>query len=260
MDPSNVPVGAATEAVNYTAWIGLDWGDRQHAWTLQEPGGRLRQGQVEQSPEQIDQWVTGLLREYGGGPIAVAVEQKRGALVAMLHKYEGLHLYPVHPNTAAHYRTMFHPSGSKNDNLDGRELLDLLRKHPERLQRLQVDTAETRELQQLVEQRRCLVDEHTRPSNRLTEQLKIYYPQILSWWKDVSAAAVLPWLAQWPTLADAQRAKPAQVRRLLVEQGWDAGAVTEHLQELARAVPAVTDAALLSASLTFAVQGHFGLF
>jgi transposase len=247
MEPSNPPADVAAEPVNYTAWIGLDWGDRQHAWTLEEAGGRLRHGQVEQSPEQIDQWVTGLLQTYGA-PIAVAVEQKRGALVAMLHKYEGLHVYPVHPNTAAQYRKMFHPSGSKNDTLDGRELLDLLRKHPERLQRLELDTPVTRELQQLVEQRRRLVDEHTRQSNRLTEQLKIYYPQVLRWWKEVSAPAVLPWLAQWPTLDEAQRAKPAQVRRLLQQHGFDQPAVSQHLQELAGAVPALTDVALLNAS------------
>jgi transposase len=247
MEPNNLPANPAAEPVNYTAWIGLDWGDRQHAWTLQEASGRLRHGQVEQSPEQIDQWVTGLLQTYGA-PIAVTVEQKRGALVAMLHKYEGLHVYPVHPNTAAQYRKMFHPSGSKNDALDGRELLDLLRKHPERLQRLELDTPATRELQQLVEQRRRLVDEHTRQSNRLTEQLKMYYPQILRWWKDVSAPVVLAWLAQWPTLAEAQQAKPAAVRRLLQQQGWDAAAITEHLQALAQAVPALTDTALLNAS------------
>ena len=41
---------------------------------------------------------------FGHRPIAIALEQRRGALVIMLSKYAQVHLYPVHPLTLARFR------------------------------------------------------------------------------------------------------------------------------------------------------------
>src|SRR3954471_24703754 len=60
----------------------------------------------------------GLAQRFGGRPIAVALEQVRGALVFMLTKYEHLVLFPVHPATLASYRKSFQPSGAKGDPQD----------------------------------------------------------------------------------------------------------------------------------------------
>jgi Transposase len=73
--------------------------------------------------------MTAYLARYPGRQIAVALEQKRGAL---------------------------YPSGSKGDPKDADLLLDLLTQHRDRLRRLDPDTEETRKLQLLVEKRRKL--------------------------------------------------------------------------------------------------------
>jgi hypothetical protein len=59
---------------------------------------------------------------FGGRPLAVALEQRRGALAVMLGKYAHLHLYPVHPMTLAKFRQAWYPSRSKSDpsDADGR--------------------------------------------------------------------------------------------------------------------------------------------
>src|SRR6266446_411083 len=78
-------------------------------------------------------------------------------------------------------RDALYPSGAKDDPRDADLLLDLLLKHRDKLRRLSPDTEATRRVQNLVEERRKLVDEKTEQTNRLTSHLKIYFPQILNW-------------------------------------------------------------------------------
>jgi hypothetical protein len=60
-------------------------------------------------------------------------------------------------------------------------LLDLITLHRNRLRRFEPDDEPTRKLQLLVEKRRQMVDMRTANTNRLTDQLKLYFPQVLDW-------------------------------------------------------------------------------
>src|SRR3954452_7049796 len=71
---------------------------------------------------------------------------------------------------------------------------------------LRPDTEQTRELQFLVEVRRKLVDDNTCFSNRLTAQLKLYYPQVLTWFYKVTSPVTCDFLMRWPTLQALQKA------------------------------------------------------
>ena len=83
----------------FAAFVGIDWADQKHVWCLQAAGLTQREfGELAHSPETVEAWVSELCRRFGAGPIAVAVEQVKGALVCMLGKYECLHLFPV-PST-----------------------------------------------------------------------------------------------------------------------------------------------------------------
>ena len=61
----------------------------------------------------------------------------------------------------------------EGDPRDADVLLDFLMKHRGHLRAWRPDTAQTRELQFLVEDRRQLVDEKTRCLNRRTQRLKL---------------------------------------------------------------------------------------
>ena len=152
-------------------------------------------------------------KTFLGPVVALCWEQSRGALVAMLMPYECFLLYPVNPVTAARLRQAFFPSGAKDDRPDAELPLDLLARHRDRPRPLEPDTVETRTLQFLVEERRHLVDEKTRQKNRLTAQLKPYFPQVLAWFDDIDAPLVGALLKRWPTLEMLQRARPATVLR-----------------------------------------------
>ena len=165
---------------DFAAFIGIDWADQRHAWALQTTAkGAIEHGDIDHTPEAVDAWATELGRRFGGRPVAIALEQSRGALLFMLTKYAHFVLYPIHPTTLANYRLGFRPSGAKSDPSDAGLLLDLLVRHREKLRRLNPDTVETRTLQFLVEGRRKLVNDKTRYSNRLTACLKMYFPQVL---------------------------------------------------------------------------------
>jgi Transposase len=144
---------------------------------LQAAGTTQREsGEVEHTPEAVEAWVGELCQRFGNRPIAVAVEQTKGALVFMLSKYEPLHLFPVPPAMSAKMRAALYPSGAKDDPRDADLRVDLLLQHHDKLRRLSPDSEATRRVQNLVEERRHLVEEKTAQSNRLTNHLKIYFP------------------------------------------------------------------------------------
>ena len=71
----------------FAAFVGIDWADKKHVWCLQAVDSEQREsGELEHSPEAVERWVGQLCQRFSNRPIAVAVEQSRGALVFMLSK------------------------------------------------------------------------------------------------------------------------------------------------------------------------------
>ena len=123
------------------AYIGLDWGDQRHALAVQPAaGGRVEHRELEQRPDTLHAWVAQLRRRFGGRPVGIALEQRKGAVVHALLQYEFVVLYPINPKALARYREALHPSGAKDDPTDAALLLDLLRSH--RAQRRPLDEFE----------------------------------------------------------------------------------------------------------------------
>jgi transposase len=106
----------------------------------------------------------------------------------------------------AKYREAFKPSRAKDDPTDAELALDLLLRHPERFSALRPQSAGMRSLLSLIEQRRELVGDKTRFTNRLTYALKQYYPQALEWFDDIDTVLFCDFLTRWPTLPAVRRA------------------------------------------------------
>ena len=234
----------------FAAHIGLDWADQKHFWAMRTADGKLQRGQLLNTPESIQVWAAELAQRFGGRPVAVGLEQARGAVIAMLCKYAHLVLFPIHPNTVSNYRKAFSPSGAKSDPGDGGVILELLLTHPDRFRRLQPDSVETRKLQFLTEERRRLVNQHSSESQRLIGWLKQVFPQILQWFDDPSCAMVGALLLRWPTLHALQKASPRVLRRFFGQQNCRSEErVEERIEQIRQAVVATTDEALLQTGL-----------
>ena len=236
----------------FAALVGIDWADQKHAWCLQAADATQREnGEVEHTPEAVEAWVGQLCRRFGNRPIAVAVEQVKGALVFMLSKYGPLHLFPVPPAMSAKMREALYPSGAKDDPRDADLLLELLLQHRNKLRRLSPDSEATRRVQNLVEERRNLVDEKTAQTNRLTNQLKIYFPQMLEWFEQLDTELVCALLERWPTLEELQKVPPARLRTFFRKQRCHYPQLVERrLVGIQQAMPAIRDGAVIEAKST----------
>src|SRR6202165_228160 len=97
------PAPVAAPAPEFAASIGLDWADQKHFWTMLGGDGKKTRGQLDNTPEAIQVWAAELAQRFGGRPVALALEQSRGAGITVLSKYAHLVLFPVPPTSPAHY-------------------------------------------------------------------------------------------------------------------------------------------------------------
>lgn len=237
---------------NYDALIALDWADKKHDGCLLAKGTDQRQRfKLTQKPEAIAEWVSTLLRRTPTGRFAVVLEQRRGALISALLKYDCFDIYPVNPATLAKYRQAFAPSGAKDDPTDAALMLDLLQRHPERLAVWKPEDEQTRTLRILVEQRRVLVNDRKRLGNRLTDVLKGYFPQVLELFPKMGRAVLCNFILQYPTLEHAQRASKEELIRFF-RANKSALRLAQRLEYIINAVPLTDDPTTINTSALMA--------
>jgi transposase len=231
------------------AFVGLDWADQKHVVTLQEANREQRQRfTLDQTPESLQNWIQLLRDRFAGQPVAIAVEQKRGALIYALMHVDFLRLYPVNPQTLSQFRKAFYPSGAKDDPVDADLLLEILMTHRQHLRVWVPDDELTRSIQLLTEDRRHLVDERTALTNQLTAALKMYFPQALDWFGDLQTARACAFLQRWPSLQQLKQASSSALRKFYRAQGYRGEDKLEQLlANIKKAQPLTHDGAVLLA-------------
>lgn len=199
---------------DFAAYIGLDWGDQKHAVCL-ATGGQYVTTDLAQEADDIEAWAGELRTRFGGRPIAVCLEQSRGALVYALLKYEFLVLFPINPKQLSSYRDAFVPCGPKDDPTDAELLCLFVEQHHARLRKWRPDDESTRTLRLLVEDRRRWVDERTALKNRLRQRLKEYFPLALQLaGDDLDGDWFLRLLKKYPSHGELRRANPRTLAKL----------------------------------------------
>jgi transposase len=227
---------------NYVAYIGIDWADRKHDIALYDcASDTWQESIIKTRPQDLLDWVNQLRARYGERKIAVAMEQKRGPLLYALCQYDNLVLFPINPRTVANYRKAFQPSRAKSDPVDARLLVELMQKHPEKLNRWVAGCPQTRALRQWVESRRMLVGEKVRLTNRITASLKSYFPQVLDWFEDKDTLVFCSFMEQFPSVIDAQAATPQQLTQFFrSHQAGRKTAIARRIQQIQEAGPPLT--------------------
>ena len=246
----------SNQNVEFAAFLGLDWADQQHVVCIQEAGSNSREKSttLDQTPEALQAWIQELRSRFGGRPVAIAVEQTRGALIYALMHVEFLHIYPVNPQMLAKLRQAFHPSGAKDDPRDADLLLEVLLTHRHHLRVLVPDDVLTRSIQLLTEGRRKLVDERTALTNQLTAALKTYFPQALEWFGDLHSTRACAFLHRWPSLQLLKKATTSSIRKFYQAQKYRGqDKLQQLLQDILKARPLTEDEAVLLAE-TMMVQ------
>lgn len=249
-----------TDEPRFAAFLGIDWADRKHDICLQAADSdALEFAVITHSAEAIDEWAIALRHRFHGQPIAVCLELSKGPLVNALCKYNFFVLFPINPQSLARYRQAFSSSGAKDDPTDAHLQLEVLRKHRDRLRRLEPESAPMRSLQQLVADRRRLVHDKVRITNRLTSTLKAYFPQVLQWFNDKDTAIFCDFLERWPTLQAAKKARRASLERFFHQhQVRYASVIEDRIEQLKQARPLTTDEGVLEPGvlMTHALVGQ----
>jgi hypothetical protein len=66
-------------------YIGVDWGDERNSVHLQAEGGaKIEHFELEQKPDLLHEWVAQLRQRSGGRKVAIAIEQRKGAVIHAL--------------------------------------------------------------------------------------------------------------------------------------------------------------------------------
>ena len=236
------------------AFVGIDWSDKKHDVCLVDAAvGVPELSIIKQTPEALNEWAQTLRTRFGGAKVAVCLEQSRGPLIYALLKYDFLILYPINPKTLARFREAFTPSRAKDDPRDAEYLVELLIHHRERLKAWLPDEDKTRTLQLLVEHRRRLVGDQTRPSNRLTALLKGYFPQVLQWFPDIRTNLVCEFLLRWSSLDALRGGRRATLLKFMRSHNSHRKETLDaRLDAIKAAAPLTTDAAVINSSVMMA--------
>ncbi|WP_370278575.1 IS110 family transposase [Pontibacterium sp.] len=231
---------------SFTAFIGIDWADSKHDICIQSPDISEREFDViSHQVERIDEWALAMRQRFGS-PIAVAVELSKGPIVYALQKHDCFVIFPVNPSTLARYREAFQPSRAKDDPTDAELAVDLIVRHPERFKPLRPQSVELRMLASLVEQRRNIVDDKIRITNRLRSVLKQYYPQVLDWFDHIDTPLFCDFITRWPTLIQAKRARTNTLKTFFNTHNMRFPKVLEtRLKAIKTAIPLTLDDAVI---------------
>jgi transposase len=231
-----------------TILVGIDWADQVHAFHLVGPDGTVANGNLDQSPEAIETWLTGLQSKYPNARLDVCLETSRGAIINSLLQYPLVTIYPVNPDALANYRKAFTHGGGKSDPVDARLILQYLQHYREQLRPLQIDSPLTRELASLCVDRRRLVQQRVKLSNELKSLLKIYFPAILLLKPaKMYAEFIVTLLLKYSTLKHAQNAGRVKLRNFFFGVGVKAKAEAR-MEILMDAKPLTTEEVILRTS------------
>lgn len=199
-------------------FIGIDWADQKHDCYVIDRQGNGSHQQLEHSPEAIDAWVSQKLAQADGQPIAIMLEQSRGALVHALMFRENVLLYPVNPKQLARYRESFPGGEGKSDPTDAMYLARMLRERISTLKAWLPDDESTRLLSRLCQQRRKLVDGQTKLRQQLISNLKSYFPLVLELFgKPTQLPLLLNMVRRWSDPRQLRRADRRLIGRVLNE-------------------------------------------
>jgi hypothetical protein len=231
---------------DYAAVIGIDWADQRHALAtvvlgLSEPA-QPELSTLEHKTDALIEWISSVQKRFAGGRIALAIEQRKGALIHFLSAFAFIDLYPIEPLSLKSYRKALYPSGAQSDPVDAVLLTEFLLKHHSRLRCYRAQSVPLRQCAQYSEHRRRFADERAQALQCLRASLKLYFPLALELFADLSSSLANLFLRRWPSLEAVQRVRPATLRAFFYRHGSRSQKLIERrLQLIAAARPLTSD-------------------
>jgi len=202
---------------NHRWLVGIDWASQEHqVCLLDEAGEVIGERVVAHTGEGLAElcaWLEATTRAPAG-VIEVAIEVPHGAVVDTLLE-RGFRVYAINPKQLDRFRDRFTVAGAKDDRRDARVLADSLRTDAHCYRELEQDSAQIIQLRELSRMLEDLQQDRVKLSNRLREQLRRYFPQMLELTQDLAAGWFLDLWQLIPTPMKARHARASSIDRLL---------------------------------------------
>lgn len=201
----------------YDWFVGIDWGSEKHQiCVLDRDRRQLGERVVDHDGASLAQLADWLWTISAGQPqrVAVAIEVPRGAIVEGLVE-RGFHVFAINPKQLARFRDRHTMSGAKDDRRDAFVLADSVRTDQPSFHRTQLDKPQLLLLRELSRVEETLLEEFRRRANRLGDQLRRFYPQMLQLCSGTDEAWLWDLIDLAPTPAHAALLNEEQVQRVL---------------------------------------------
>ena len=226
--------------------IGLDWAKQKHDICLLAEDGMFEYRSIEQDGIKLKRWLDDLCERFKGRRIAICMEAGRDPLLWRLEGHEQVDLFVVNTTTAARYRKTFAPSGDKNDQRDAASLLDLIRRHPEKVKPHKCASAEDRAMDQLTKARRQTVNRLTGVISSLREVLELYYPVASKLFDTLDTTLAIDFLRRWPDSKQLRKAEEtALVKFFHQHNSRSQKCIDERLERIKGCLPVTEEPVLL---------------
>jgi transposase len=241
--------------VHFAAYVGWDWGSREHAIDVEGADGHRWERMIPHRPGAMRELFDELHQRYGGAPVAVAIEQCRGPVIYALFECEFIHPIPVNPRALARYRDSLRLSGACDDASDAAMIRELVQKHPDRYPVWVPDDELTRALRTFVEWRRKTVENRTALTQQLRDRLKEYFPLALEVMGELDSPMAAAFLRRWPTLEALKKSRPETIRDFYYAHGSRSkDTIARRLEAIRTAFPLTTNTAILHSCSFAALQ------
>jgi transposase len=201
----------------FFVWIGIDWGSETHqVCAVDAHGNVLWEEKVDNTGEAIGAFRDRLRQRVGGqlATVAVGIEAPHGAIIEALIE-QAIAVYSLNPKQLDRFRDRHTVAGAKDDRRDAFVLADSLRTDLKLFRRIELGDPRVVELREMVRAHEELTADVLSLSNRLREQLRRYYPQVLG----LGDLHDEPWMWELlelaPTPAQAKPLPRAKVQALL---------------------------------------------
>ena len=164
-----------------TRFVGVDWAHSKHqACIVDEEGNVLDDRVIEHTANELSAMCDRILAAVDGdaSQVAVAIETTHGIVVETLME-RGIPTYAINPKQLDRFRDRFSMSGAKDDRRDARVLADSLRTDRRAFRLLAEESPIIVELREWSRMADDLQQERTRLTNRVREQFRRYFPQMV---------------------------------------------------------------------------------
>ena len=211
-----------SNSTGYAFFVGIDWADSKHDVAVYSTAkGTNKVFIIEHSTEAIDAFISELLAEAKGAPIAIILEQSKGSLMHALMLRDNVDLYPINPKQFASYRESFRTTKGKSDKNDALLLARLLYERHKQLRVWKPEDENTRLIARLCSRRRVWVEQRTTQGQRLLDLVKSYFPVLLKLAKSklYDSPLLLEILRKWPDPRRLKRANPELLAKVIASHG-----------------------------------------